>query len=543
MNIISKNLNGKKYLLLLYCLMSVGIAVLDVGLAYVMSACVDVATGAKSGSLLSYGGIFLLYIAVFFVMYYLYRILLYKIERIVKQNLRQDVLEHIYSENQKKHKNVGEWISLLTTDINTVNDSYVEVILFMLPEILSMIVSIILMVIVSPIIFVLVLGITSIQMMLPKHVGGALGKRQESYSASAEEFSKVLSEHLQAIDTMESFGVENYSEEILQISSAKLEQKKYAVQCLRAKVQMTAVTLGNFSYIGIFFVGAALILRGEMTLGTLIGASQLVVYITGPMQTISQSFSDIKGGKEILNKVLREAGKEEKKTTEYMNSICDVQKLQLDNVSFEYESKKILNHANYTFVKGQHYLLQAPSGSGKSTLAAILAGKLSPQSGSVRIDHMDMSQFDKATRTRICAACPQSPFIFQDTLKNNVTLYNNKYSKEDVVRVLKEVGLIDHEEENEEKFNLSLEPAGKNFSGGELQRISLARLYLLHTNFVILDESMANIDLDTAIQLLTSMLETTDKTIIYISHQEDQRIYELFEHIITISNQEVCEIK
>lgn len=290
MNIISKNLNGKKYLLLLYCLMSVGIAVLDIGLAYVMSVCVDVATGAKSGSLLSYGGIFLLYIAVFFVMYYLYRILLYKIERIVKQNLRQDVLEHIYSENQKKHKNVGEWISLLTTDINTVNDSYVEVILFMLPEILSMIVSIILMVIVSPIIFVLVLGITSIQMMLPKHVGGALGKRQESYSASAEEFSKVLSEHLQAIDTMESFGVENYSEEILQISSAKLEQKKYAVQCLRAKVQMTAVTLGNFSYIGIFFVGAALILRGEMTLGTLIGASQLVVYITGPMQTISQSY-------------------------------------------------------------------------------------------------------------------------------------------------------------------------------------------------------------------------------------------------------------
>lgn len=241
--------------------------------------------------------------------------------------------------------------------------------------------------------------------------------------------------------------------------------------------------------------------------------------------------------------MLRETGKEEKKTTEYMNSICDVQKLQLDNVSFEYESKKILNHANYTFVKGQHYLLQAPSGSGKSTLAAILAGKLSPQSGSVRINHMDMRQFDKATRTRICAACLQSPFIFQDTLKNNVTLYNNKYSKEDVVRVLKEVGLIDQEEENEEKLKLSLEPAGKNFSGGELQRISLARLYLLHTNFVILDESMANIDLDTAIQLLTSMLETTDKTIIYISHQEDQRIYELFEHIITISNQEVCEIK
>lgn len=522
--------------------MSVGIAVLDVGLAYVMSVCVDVATGARNGSLSFYGVMFVLYIAVFFGGYYWYRILLYKIELFIKQNLRQEVLNHIYAGNCDPHKNVGEWISLLTTDVNTVNETYVEVLLYMIPEILTLATSIFLLTAVSPVLCLLVFGITIIQMIIPKHVGAKMAEKQQAYSTSSESYDKVLAEHLQAIDTMESFGTESFSKSILNDVSVKLEQKRYTLQCLRARVQMTAVTLGNFSYIGIFFVGAILILHGKMTLGALIGASQLVVYITGPMQTISQSVSDMRGGKEILNKILRVTEETEMDIPQKVVT-TSVNNLQLRDVSFSYGSKIILDHANYTFVRGQHYLLQAPSGSGKSTLAAILAGKILPQDGCVCIDNVDMRQFDKAVRTQICAACPQSPFIFQDTLRNNITLYNNAYSEKEIMDVLKEVGLIGNDEWDKAKLDLLLDAGGRNFSGGELQRISLARLYLLHTNFVILDESMANIDLNTTVKLLTSMLEATDKTIIYISHQEDQRIYDLFEHILTIEDQEVREIK
>lgn len=542
MKIIWENLKDKKYLFVCYCFMSIGIAVLDVGLAYVMSVCVDVATGARNGSLSFYGVMFVLYIAVFFGGYYWYRILLYKIELLIKQNLRQEVLNHIYAGNCDPHKNVGEWISLLTTDVNTVNETYVEVLLYMIPEILTLATSIFLLTAVSPVLCLLVFGITIIQMIIPKHVGAKMAEKQQAYSTSSESYDKVLAEHLQAIDTMESFGTESFSKSLLNDASVKLEQKRYALQCLRARVQMTAVTLGNFSYIGIFFVGAILILHGKMTLGALIGASQLVVYITGPMQTISQSVSDMRGGKEILNKILRVTEETEMDIPQKVVT-TSVNNLQLRDVSFSYGSKIILDHANYTFVRGQHYLLQAPSGSGKSTLAAILAGKILPQDGCVCIDNVDMRQFDKAARTPICAACPQSPFIFQDTLRNNITLYNNAYSEKEIMDVLKEVGLIGNDERDRAKLDLLLDAGGRNFSGGELQRISLARLYLLHTNFVILDESMANIDLNTTVKLLTSMLEATDKTIIYISHQEDQRIYDLFEHILTIEDHKVRRVK
>jgi ATP-binding cassette subfamily B protein len=305
----------------------------------------------------------------------------------------------------------------------------------------------------------------------------------------------------------------------------------------RAFIQMMAVTLGNFSYIGLFFVGAILILHHKMTVGELVGASQLAVYITGPMQTIAESFADIKGAKEIVQKLLPENKNEKIKNADEAEkaqiSKTNIDKIIVNDITFRYSDKCLFDHAGFTFEKGRNYLIQAPSGTGKSTLGALLSGVLEPASGKILYDDTPVKNIPIENRIGLFAVCPQHPFIFQDSLKNNITLFDDSYSDETVLKVLDTVNL---HMEAIDGINSDISQAGKNMSGGELQRLALARLMLLDTKFIFLDEGMANLDVNATALLLTKLTKKENQSLIYISHQENDKISQLFDCIVTIKN-------
>jgi ATP-binding cassette subfamily B protein len=521
-------------------------AALDIGLAYIMSICVDVAMGNRDGSLLFYGCMFLAYIGVFFCIYFLFRKLMFLIQKTAKIHIREKVTEDIYRrlEGNTMNSNSGELISLLTTDINTMNDSYINIICTAIPDIIVFAASTILMIYISPVLFAWIGVISVLQMMIPGKFGGVLSMRQKDFSEASEKYTTVLSEHLQAFDTMRNFGRIRTSKSILSQKGERLETARCSLMTSRAFVQMMAVTLGNFSYIGLFFVGAILILHHKMTVGELVGASQLAVYITGPMQTIAESFADIKGAKEIVQKLLPENKNEKNKNEKIKNadeaekaqiSKTDIDKIIVNDITFGYSDKCLFDHAGFTFEKGKNYLIQAPSGTGKSTLGALLSGVLEPASGKILYDDIPVKNIPIENRIGLFAVCPQHPFIFQDSLKNNITLFDNRYSDETVLKVLDTVNLH-MTPEAIDGINSKINQAGKNMSGGELQRLALARLMLLDTKFIFLDEGMANLDVNATALLLTKLTKKEDQSLIYISHQENDKISQLFDCIVTIKN-------
>jgi ABC-type multidrug transport system fused ATPase/permease subunit len=231
-----------------------------------------------------------------------------------------------------------------------------------------------------------------------------------------------------------------------------------------------------------------------MTVGELVGASQLAVYITGPMQTITESFADIKGAKEIVQKLLPKNKNEwiqnsdEAQTAQISKK--NIKKIMVNDITFSYSDKCLFDKASFEFEKGKNYLIQAPSGTGKSTLGALLSGVLEPLSGKILYDNTPVRNIPIENRIGLFAVCSQHPFIFQDSLKNNITLFDDRYSDETVLKVLDTVGL--HMTSDAiDGINSKINQAGKNMSGGELQRLALARLMLLDTKFIFLDEGMA----------------------------------------------------
>jgi ABC-type multidrug transport system fused ATPase/permease subunit len=466
---------------------------------------------------------------------------MFLIQKTVKITIREKVTEDIYHKLQDNtiNSNSGELISLLTTDINTMNDSYINIICTAIPDIIVFVASTILMIYISPVLFALIGVISVLQMIIPGKLGGVLSMRQKDFSRASEKYTTVLSEHLQAFDTMRNFARIKTSKSILSQEGEQLETAKCSLMTSRAFIQMIAVTLGNFSYIGLFFVGAILIIHHKMTVGELVGASQLAVYITGPMQTITESFADIKGAKEIVQKLLLKNKNEKIENADEAEtaqiSKKDIDKIIVNDITFGYSDKCLFDKASFEFEKGKNYFIQAPSGTGKSTLGALLSGVLEPISGKILYDNTPVKNIPIENRIGLFAVCPQHPFIFQDSLKNNITLFDNSYSDETVLKVLDTVGLH-MTSESIDGIHSNINQAGKNMSGGELQRLALARLMLLDTKFIFLDEGMANLDVNATVKLLTELMKKENQSLIYISHQENDQISQLFDCMVTIKN-------
>lgn len=191
--------------------------------------------------------------------------------------------------------------------------------------------------------------------------------------------------------------------------------------------------------------------------------------------------------------------------------------LMIENLTFSFGEKKIFDQMNLKLKAGEHLAVLGRSGVGKSTLAAIIRGDLSVNSGKIRFGDVDPSRA-KNIEQKI-AVINQSPYIFNTTLRSNLTLANLNATDEEIWNALDMVGLKTMVESLPQGLAEIVDEAGNRFSGGERQRLALARVLLSKAEVIILDEPTVSLDPITENQLLSLFFERlADKTIIFITH-------------------------
>ncbi|MFD1672398.1 thiol reductant ABC exporter subunit CydC [Agrilactobacillus yilanensis] len=196
------------------------------------------------------------------------------------------------------------------------------------------------------------------------------------------------------------------------------------------------------------------------------------------------------------------------------------QQLTLKDLTFEYDadSPLLINHFNQTLKKGEKMAVLGPSGTGKTTLLQLILGDLTPQHGNVLVDNIDISALQN-DRSKLFSVLNQKPFLFDTTIMNNVRMGNEQASDDAVKAVLDKVNLKDKIEALPDQYNTIVQEAGNRFSGGERQRIALARILLQDTPIVLLDEPTVGLDPITEQELLETFFTLlNDKTIIWITH-------------------------
>lgn len=196
--------------------------------------------------------------------------------------------------------------------------------------------------------------------------------------------------------------------------------------------------------------------------------------------------------------------------------------ITIENISYSYGEKKILDNISINISKNSFLGITGPSGCGKSTFVDLISGLTKPSKGVIKIDNENINNFGKKWSSQV-AYVRQNTFIFDTSFIQNITLNDTSDYDKDLLKISLEVSNLENFRNNlDNGMSSKLGEFGSKISGGQLQRIGLARAIYKNSQLIILDESLSNVDYETKEKILQRLIDLKkDKTIIYVSHDLD----------------------
>jgi subfamily B ATP-binding cassette protein MsbA len=215
-------------------------------------------------------------------------------------------------------------------------------------------------------------------------------------------------------------------------------------------------------------------------------------------------------------------------------------KIILSNINFDYDNKKILTNCNLSIDTNSVTLISGKSGSGKSTLVDLITGLQKPSSGEIYFDSINLQELDLRNLRKKISVVNQDPFLFYDTIRNNVAWAEEEISDEKINEALQLANALEFVEKFPNKINTLVGERGMELSGGERQRIVLARALIRKPSILILDEATNSLDEHSENMIKDTIKKISQNTtVIIIAHMSklkeisdkkyllvDQKIYE-----------------
>ena len=273
------------------------------------------------------------------------------------------------------------------------------------------------------------------------------------------------------------------------------------------------------------YVGISQVLHGEMTLGGFMAFSTLSSYFTSPLSNLIS-----------LQMSIQEAGISMKRLTEIMdypaedevNEGCELiplEKVEGDiefkDVTFRYGNRApALDHISFTIPAGKKVALVGSSGSGKSTITKLLLKYYDPEEGEIDFNGVNLAEYTHDSVRRAIAYVPQNIELFSKTIYDNIRISRMDATMEEVKEAAKKADAHEFIRHLPLQYNTYLEEAGNGLSGGEKQRIALARAFLKDSGLYILDESTSNLDFATE-NLIFNMIyeQLADRSMLIVAHR------------------------
>lgn len=288
-------------------------------------------------------------------------------------------------------------------------------------------------------------------------------------------------------------------------------------------------------YLTIIYVGAKMVILGNLTFGDLLVFVNLLNYFLEPIKNIIDLNSEIKEAKNSLRRILELFKNENKKQT-FIDNV-KVKEISFNNLSYSYDYKeKQLKKINLK-LKKQKILILGKSGSGKSTLFKLLMRYYEIPRNQITINGYDINDYKDDVIKQNFSYISQNEILYTDSIYNNLKIDKN-ITDEQIIEISKKC-FID-EFLNDLGLNMLIEENGYNLSGGQRQRIILARALLKNFEVLIIDEGLSQMDINLERKILKNLFKMYEnKMIIVISHRLDNM--DLYDRVIELKNGEIVK--
>lgn len=475
-------------------------------------------------------------VAIFILIFLIFQTVLYYFQQsltsiICKKSVyiyRKKIFHNIQNtslESVTGNKN-AKLLASLTTQIEQIERDYFYSIYWGGYLLCQLIVAVVISIYINPIMALLTIILSLPNLIVTISFKSSLEKKQDNIIS---ENNSVVSSFQDIVDGISDWKTSSADVNIFKLFK-KVSLKYFEVQKQFEKFQYLVISLNqlfsNTLYFGSWLIGGFFILKGQLSLGSLIAFSQLLVRISYPVYTSSDLLSRYISGKKTLKYLNEEfLYKAEGEKLMSVNSIA-----LCDFVAFN-ANRDPLFKLNINFLYGEKYLLIGKSGSGKSTILKSILRENVDYQGVITINGEDISNFEENSIYKKISYVPQQPHIFKATLKDNLTLFDNHYTNEQIYVALRFVELSKWA--NPESLARKISSESGKLSGGEAKRVALARALLINRDILLIDEFSSGIDLET-LERIEERITALNKMVIYVTHSNIDNLSSGFSKVINL---------
>ncbi len=417
----------------------------------------------------------------------------------------------------------GNLISLITTDIELLEVFYAHTIS---PIAIAILTSLIVLVFLGQYSIyaslLALVGYLIVGVCIPLWIGERGSQVGMTYRQKFGELNSFVLDSLRGIDESIQYDTGNGTEKKLSAKSIALGENQKSLRSLEKKQRAFTnfiILLSGFLMLGLMM---KLYEQGNATIGSVITCTITMMGSFGPVVALSNLSNQLNQtlacGDRILSILEEVPVVEELDGDMELNPQTDA---RLDQVSFAYEEEEILNQVSVSFDAGKITGIHGPSGCGKSTILKLLMRFWDVNNGEVVVNNYNVKQIPTKTLRNVQSYVTQETEMFHDSIANNIAIGKPGATKEEIIDAAKKASIHDFIMTLPDGYDTEVGELGDTLSGGEKQRIGIARAFLHDSSMMLLDEPTSNLDsLNEGIILNSLREESKDKTIILVSHRD-----------------------
>lgn len=547
----------KKDRLLLACSIFIGglAAALAAFVSILLQQIIDVATKKDLAGFYDLFIIMLIYLGMLGIMGFLEAYLGKLLLRNVTRNLREDIFHGVIlrSPSNYSSRNTADYLSALVNDVKMVEENYLTPLMLCFQMVVLFVTTLGILFWLSPLVTGVLLIFLILMFLLPVLLGKQMQKRQDAYSQKLAQFTAKAKDYLNGYEVIRGYSMHRFILNKFNDINKQTAKKKFSADTILAVNECISDLLSTLSTIVIVFLSAYLMLRGKITMGTLLALIQLSSMFVTPVVILMQNFPKITGIKPVLEHLIEFTSSQKNalskdvsigeehiegdalNTAKHTPTVFQ-KGLICSDVSFGYkEGQNVLEDLNLCIRPGEKYAMVGESGGGKSTLIRLLTGYSKDFEGSITYDGRSITDLSQYEINRLVSVIHQNVFLFDSDIYSNICL-GEEFSQEELDDALESSGINQFLPGLEKGVHSNVGENGQLLSGGQRQRIAVARALIRRTPILIIDEGTSAVDQQTACEIESGLLTQKDLTILTITHHMNEELMPCYDGVLRLDN-------
>lgn len=519
---------------------TIGISLIQIALAGLIKKLMDLASAGTLEQLRQELIMVVLFLVACAATFFLLRSVKYNFMRKAVAGYRNlafsDITSHSIGTFNKN--NSSNYISALTNDVTSIESNYLLADVGIMEAVLTTVLSLALMFYYSWQMTLLVIALCIAPMAVAVVFGSRVAEQEKEISTRNAEFVAMVKDLLSGFGVVKSFQAQAEASKLFEERNGQLEQ----IKCKRKKttqlVQIISGLTGFAVQIGVFVFGAYMAIKGRITVGVVVAFVQMMNYILQPLNTLPTLLADKKAALGLIEKLSTYC---EESSTEGKDEIIESvgEGICFEHVDFAYDAEKpVLKDVSLQFRTGKSYAIVGGSGSGKSTLLNLIMGSFDGYEGKVTIGGKELKKANPDSVFDVVSVIQQNVFVFDDTIRRNICMFK-KFPEDAVKAAAEKAGL--RQLISEKGWDYDCGEGGIHLSGGEKQRISIARSLLRKSQVLLVDEATSALDAETADSVTNAILDIDGLTRLIVTHKLDEKVLNRFDGIVVMKNGHVEE--